>query len=148
MLNPIQTKNRPSLLDLRALSDRALVAGFFEERSWRSLYERIILERMQEDGYYNFYQWVWDTPSSKKISSKQPPIPRTALGMQLGSELRAIFESGCKFEDVRDSERVREFCSPDGNVYHLTERELTQRQKGMLGLIRDRSRRWIQKHSR
>lgn len=145
----VPRSGRPSLREVRGWSDRKLLNAFFYDRTNRSLYERVIGEHMIEDGYADFADWIWPKEADKSTakSSEGSLLPKTASGQTLGSELRAILDSGCKFENTYDPERCVEFCSPAGNLYDKTEDELTRRQANMLGLVRDRARRELRKRS-
>lgn len=134
---------RPKLKAVRKWTDPELISRFFEDRAYRSLYEGVVRERMLEDGFVDFFNWVW-AYQQPTVKPKEPAklIHRTLPGFALGAELAEILASGCKFTDTQEPERCLDFCSPSGNIYHLSEDELSEKRRGMLGLIRDRYRRY------
>jgi len=141
-------KENPTTLGVaRRMPDPQLVSSFFEDRSSRSVYERVIQARMLEDGFVDFFRWVWTYKNPGTVPNKTSAIQKTPSGQTLAKELQGIYESGYAFSDTDDPERCREFCSVEGNVYNKTEEDLSVKQRGFLGLIRDRYRSWMRKQS-
>jgi hypothetical protein len=143
-----KTKNRPvNVGHARTLSDMRLVNAYFEDSTSRAIYERVILERMQEDGYTNYARWVQSLQPKREQDDPLREFIRTPEGVTLAAELRD-YSARFPFEAsdyLDDADRCREFCSEEGNIYDLTEDELTRRRLNMLKVIRYAARRWLRK---
>lgn len=79
-----------------------------------------------------------------QLGEKQATVAATTdIGNKLGEELLGMLQSGWDFTGPIRPDEAREFCSPQGNIYELTEGELTEKQARFLALIRKFYRRWI-----
>jgi len=81
----------------------------------------------------------------------EPSAPKSAQAKPNGTlrqELTAIANSRWDMKGMDDIERVREFCSEEGDVLDCTEEELSARQKRFLKVIRNEFGRWQRRGGR
>jgi hypothetical protein len=132
--------------DLRSLSVRDLVHALHFDTGDGSFIRDEINRRCLDAKVTSIYDLCIADFAKGKLQTSETSASKT--NGTLRDELTEIANSRWDMKGMEDIERVREFCSEEGDVLDCTEEELSPRQKRFLKVIRNEFGRWQRRGGR